>query len=198
VPNGVDIQEYAPRDGVGGAGVELVFTGKMDYRPNVDAALWFADEILPRVRAQAPEARFVVVGQSPHVRLRSLDGRPDVVLTGRVVDVKPYIERACVYVAPLRMGGGTRLKVLQAMAMGKAIVSTSLGCDGIDAQSGRAVWLANAPQEFADAVVRLMHDDTLRRDFGAEARALAVARYDWSQIAPLMEDLYKLPVAASR
>lgn len=197
VPNGVDTQEYAPRDGLGGAGVELVFTGKMDYRPNVDAALWFADEILPRVRARAPAARFVIVGQSPHARLRSLSGRRDVVLTGRVDDVKPYIERACVYVAPLRMGGGTRLKVLQAMAMGKAIVSTPLGCEGIDAQSERAVWLANAPQEFADAVVRLMHDDTLRRDLGAGARALAVARYDWSQIAPLMEDLYKIPDASS-
>ncbi|MCA1554252.1 MAG: glycosyltransferase, partial [Chloroflexi bacterium] len=107
VPNGVDTEEFAPS--AADTCSDLVFTGKMDYRPNVDAALWFANEILPRVRSQFPDARFIIVGQQPHARLRSLARRDGVVLTGRVDDVKPYIAQACVYVAPLRMGGGTRL-----------------------------------------------------------------------------------------
>ena len=194
VPNGVDTQTYAPSaagDCATAATVDLVFTGKMDYRPNVDAALWFADEILPRVRAQVPNARFVVVGQNPHSRLRPLARRAAVWLTGQVDDIRPYVAGACVYVAPLRMGGGTRLKVLQAMAMAKPIVSTTLGCNGIQAQDGREALLADSPQNFAAAVVRLTRDEALRRELGAHARALAVARYDWSHIAPLMEALYQ-------
>ena len=197
VPNGVDTQAYAPSaaraagDCATAATVDLVFTGKMDYRPNVDAALWFADEILPRVRAQVPNARFVVVGQNPHSRLQPLARRAAVWLTGQVDDIRPYVAGACVYVAPLRMGGGTRLKVLQAMAMAKPIVSTTLGCNGIQAQDGREALLADSPQNFAAAVVRLTRDEALRRELGAHARALAVARYDWSHIAPLMEALYQ-------
>ncbi len=195
VPNGVDTKEYAPSDGASVKlssrhSCDLVFTGKMDYRPNIDAALWFADEILPRVREQLPDARFVIVGQSLHARLQSLARRDAVMLTGRVDDVKPYIARACVYVAPLRMGGGTRLKVLQAMAMAKPIVSTTLGCDGIAVQHGREVLLADTSTAFADAVIRLARDASLQHELGANARALAVTRYDWSLIAPLMEALY--------
>jgi len=168
----------------------LVFTGKMDYRPNVDAALWFADEIMPLVRAVSPAARFVIVGQQPHARLAALAARADVMLTGRVDDVKPYIAGAAVYVAPLRMGGGTRFKVLQAMAMAAPIVATTFGASGIGAQDGRELLIADTPRDFAAAVTRLLGDANLRRQIGAHARQLAVERYDWRTIGPLLERLY--------
>ena len=202
VPNGVDTEEFAPRAAVvdGAAdeshdtadeqSADLVFTGKMDYRPNVDAVLWFAGEILPRVRAQVPAARFVIVGQQPHPRLTPLAALAGVLLTGWVEDVKPYIAGAAVYVAPLRMGGGTRLKVLQAMSMAKPIVSTTLGCDGLSVQSGREALLGDTPDAFAAAVVRLLRDPALGRRLGAQARALAIAQYDWRRIGPLMEACY--------
>ncbi len=192
VPNGVDTQEYAPppQPLPRSTGEGLVFTGKMDYRPNVDAALWFAQEILPGVRTELPQARFVIVGQQPHARLTALQSREDVVLTGRVDDVRPYIARAAVYVAPLRMGGGTRLKVLQAMSMAASIVSTTLGCEGLAVQSGREVLLADTPRDFAAAVIRLVRDSALRQQLGAHARQKAVEQYDWQRIAPLMEQAY--------
>jgi polysaccharide biosynthesis protein PslH len=215
VPNGVDTEEFAPAgppqiDGVPdpqatpsdrpllshdtaegqGLSADLVFTGKMDYRPNVDAVLWFAAEILPRVRAQVPAARFVIVGQQPHARLAPLAALAGVLLTGWVEDVRPYIAGAAVYVAPLRMGGGTRLKVLQAMSMAKPIVSTTLGCDGLSVQSGREALLADTPDAFAAAVVRLLRDPALGRQLGTQARELAIAQYDWRRIGPLMEACY--------
>jgi len=204
VPNGVDTAEFVPRAPVvdraaaeshdtaedQDRSADLVFTGKMDYRPNIDAVLWFAEAILPRVRAQIPAARFVIVGQQPHARLAPLAGRDDVLLTGWVEDVKPYIAGAAVYVAPLRMGGGTRLKVLQAMSLAKPIVSTTLGCDGLSVQSGREALLADTPDAFAAAVVRLLRDPSLGRQLGAQARELAIAQYDWHRIGPLMEACY--------
>jgi glycosyltransferase involved in cell wall biosynthesis len=192
VPNGVDTEEYAPapRTRTAGEGFDLVFTGKMDYRPNIDAALWFGREILPLVRTDIPRVRFVVVGQQPHARLAPLAKRGDVVLTGRVADVKPYIAHAAVYVAPLRMGGGTRLKVLQAMSMAAPIVSTTLGCNGLDVQSGRELLIADTRRDFAAAVVRLLRDQVVGRMLGEAARALAIAEYDWKRIGPRMERAY--------
>ncbi len=108
----------------------LVFTGKMDYRPNVDAVVWFADAVFPLIQAQTPGVTFYIVGQQPGPRVAALAGRPGIVVTGKVPDTRPYIAGAGVYVIPLRIGGGTRLKVLEAMAMGQAVVSTRLGCDG--------------------------------------------------------------------
>ena len=132
----------------------LVFTGKMDYRPNVDAVLWFADAVLPLILAQAPDVHFYVVGQQPHERVKALADHPAITVTGRVPDARPYIAGAGVYVVPLRIGGGTRLKVLEAMAMGQAIVSTRLGCDGFPFADGREVRFADEPAAFAAAVVR--------------------------------------------
>ena len=196
VPNGVDLQFYndqipmtKPQDVVIGHW-PLVFTGKMDFRPNVDAVLWFADEVLPGVRAAQPEAHFVVVGQKPHARLDPLRQREDVTLTGWVEDVRPYIASAAVYVAPLRMGGGTRLKLLEAMAMGKPIVSTSLGCEGFDVADGQELRVADAPEAFAAAVLELLADETQRARLGRTARRFVEAHYGWEAIVPRMEELY--------
>jgi glycosyltransferase involved in cell wall biosynthesis len=193
VPNGVDLAFYRP--GAVAAPAELragalVFTGKMDYRPNVDAVTWFADAVLPLVRQRVPEAHFWVVGQQPHARLAALAGRDDVTITGRVPDVRPYIAGAGVYVVPLRIGGGTRLKVLEAMAMGQALVSTRLGCDGFDFTDGNELRYADTPEEFAQAVEALMRDRETAADLGRNARAFVETNYGWDAIIPRLERVY--------
>jgi glycosyltransferase involved in cell wall biosynthesis len=167
-----------------------VFTGKMDFRPNVDAVLWFVDEVLPLITSRLPDARFYVVGQSPHPRLAPLADHPAVVITGRVPDTRPYIAGGGVYVIPLRIGGGTRLKVLEAMAMGQAIVSTRLGCDGFPFQDGREVRFADAPEAFAETVVRLLQSREQAETLGRAARAYVEANYGWDVIVPRLEALY--------
>ena len=189
VPNGIDTQTYTPAPSYPHAPT-LVFTGTMDFRPNVDAVLWFARKVLPRVRAEVPEARFVVVGQRPHRRLDGLRGDPAVTLTGWVEDVRPYIAQAAVYVAPLRMGGGTRLKLLEAMAMGKPVVATRLGAEGYPVTHGRELLLADTPADFASAVVALLRAPERRAELGRAGRAFVEQRYDWRVIVPRVEAVY--------
>ena len=193
VPNGVDLEFYRPGalapDPALGAHA-LVFTGKMDYRPNVDAVLWFAEAVLPLIRERVPDARFYVVGQQPHARLQPLEQDAAVVITGRVPDVRPYIAGAAVYVVPLRIGGGTRLKVLEAMAMGQAIVSTRLGCDGFQFTDGQEVHFADDPETFATSVIALLLDRQRAEALGHAARAHVAAHFGWDTIVPLMESVY--------
>ena len=194
VPNGVDVAHYA--DYVPGAGdptlppASLVFTGKMDFRPNVDAVLWFVESVLPIIQRQVPGARFYVVGQSPTPRVQALAANPGVIVTGRVPDVRPYIAGAAVYVVPLRIGGGSRLKVLEALAMGRAVVSTSLGGEGYPLTAGRELLVADEPAEFARAVVELLRDPVRRAELGRAGQKFAAERYDWGVIAPLLEGVY--------
>ena len=200
VPNGVDMAFYSAtvpalverRSGVARepARQDLVFTGKMDFRPNVDAVLWFAQKVLPAILQEAPEAHFWVVGKDPHPRLDKLGDHPAVTVTGWVEDVRPYVAQAAVYVIPLRIGGGTRLKVPEAMAMGKAIVSTTLGCEGFDLISGQHLVLADTPSEFASAVVALLQDPEQRARLGQAANQRAASQYDWSTIVPRLEKVY--------
>ena len=193
IPNGVDLAFYR-RDAVPPLSQlgphALVFTGKMDYRPNIDAVLWFADAVLPLILAQIPDARFYVVGQQPHARLARLAANPAITLTGRVPDTRPYIAAAGVYVVPLRIGGGTRLKVLEAMAMSQAIVSTRLGCDGFDFRDGQEVSFADEPAAFAAAVIGLLHDRARAAALGQAARAYVEVHYGWRAIVPQLEALY--------
>ena len=193
VPNGVDLEFYRPGivPPLADAGAHaLVFTGKMDYRPNVDAVLWFADAVWPLILAQAPDTRFYVVGQQPHERLARLAEQPGITLTGRVPDTRPYIAAAGVYIVPLRIGGGTRLKVLEAMAMGQAIVSTRLGCDGFDFTDGHEVRFADEPAAFAEAVLELFRDRSRAAALGQTARAFVERHYGWGAIVPRLEALY--------
>jgi len=192
VPNGVDVARYHP-DLPNSLPLEhpaVVFTGKMDYRANVDAMLWFHQQVWPAVRARVPEAWLYVVGQSPHPRLRALHRDPRTVLTGYVDDDLPYFGGADVYVAPLRIGGGTRLKVLQAMAAGRALVATRLGVEGIDVASGQHALLADTPRAFAQAVASLLRDPARGRALGAAARQFVLAHYDWQEIALRLEPVY--------
>ena len=194
VPNAVDMEYYSSAD-IRPAPLSshsLVFTGKMDFRPNVDAVLWFCREVLPLVRSKMPDVRFYIVGRSPHRRVLRLADAPAVTVTGYVDDVRSYIAGACVYVAPLRIGGGTRLKVLEAMAMSKPIVSTSLGCEGFEGLvPGRELLLADAPQEFAQQVIELLDDASRRKRLGRAARRFVEQRYDWRLIVPRLEQIYE-------
>jgi len=194
VPNGIDVPDYAtfaPTTAQGNSDAPtLIFTGKMDFRPNVDAVLWFWRRIWPIVKQAYPTARWLIVGQKPSQRLAALRTDPSVVITGEVPDVRPYIAQADVYVAPLRAGGGTRFKLLEAMAMRRAIVTTALGCEGFEVASGRELLIADRPQEFASAVIELLRSAPHRAALGERAQRFVAANYDWRAIAPRMEQLY--------
>ena len=191
VPNGIDTQAYQPATEVEDASdSQLVFTGTMDFRPNVDAVLWFARDVLPLVQAEVSGVQFLVVGQRPHRRLDPLRRNPAITLTGWVEDVRPYFADATVYVAPLRMGGGTRLKLLEAMAMRKPIVATSLGAEGYPVQDGRELVLADTPAAFAEGVISLLRSEDRRDSLGRTARAFVEEQYDWRVIVPRVEEVY--------
>ena len=191
LPNGVDTSAFAFRAGPPAEPPELVFTGTMDYRPNVDAMLWFAEAILPLVRRARPDVRCVVVGKAPDRRLLAAAERePGLVVTGAVPDVQPYLARAVVYVVPMRMGSGSRLKVLEALAAGVPLVSTRLGIEGIAVNAEEYALVAERPEAFAEAVLRLLADSALAGRLAARGRALVEERYDWGRLTPRLPELY--------
>ena len=177
----------------------MVFTGSMDWLPNEDAMVYFCREILPRIRQSEPDATLSIVGRAPTPAVRRLAEISGVEVTGRVDDVRPHIARGAVYVVPLRIGGGTRLKIFEAMSMGKAVVSTTVGAEGLPVTSGRDIEIADEPARFAHAVVHLMRDADSRRGIESAARQLVVERYDWSAVAQDFESaLIKAADAATR
>jgi sugar transferase (PEP-CTERM/EpsH1 system associated) len=190
VPTGVDTEYFAPSP-IGNqhaaVGHSLIFTGSMDWLPNEDAMQFFCREILPLVRAEQPNVTLSIVGRTPTPAVKRLADEHGVRVTGRVDDVRPYIQEAAVYIVPLRIGGGTRLKIFEAMAMGKAVVSTTVGAEGLPVTDGEHVMLADTPDAFARAVVRLLRDGDRRAQIGAAARALVLERYDWSAVAGSLE-----------
>lgn len=192
IPNGVDTRAYDPQRTYSLIlePHSVVFTGKMDFRPNIDAVLWFCRQVLPLIKSRVPDVHFYIVGQKPPQRLRSLAEDAAVTLTGYVDDVQPYIAGAGVYVVPLRIGGGTRLKIMEAMALGKAIVSTSLGCEGYPVTSGQELLIADTPQDFARCVVGLLGDARRREELGRAGRRFVEERYDWRAIVPRLERVY--------
>lgn len=191
VPTGVDTEYFRPLTDPPEPGrpakparepLDLVFTGSMDWMPNEDAILYFADEILPRIAAEAPEIRVTVVGRNPTPKLQALAARePRIVLTGRVPDVRPYIDRAGVYIVPLRVGGGTRIKIYEAMGMGRAVVSTTIGAEGLPVENGREIVLADTPETFAAEVLSLIRDDARRTAIEKAAERAVVERFGWDK-----------------
>jgi glycosyltransferase involved in cell wall biosynthesis len=171
-------------------GRTLVFFGQLSYVPNIDGLVHFFQEIWPRIAAASPDARCKIVGGSAPPAIRALAG-PRVELTGFVPDLRPHLAEAAAVIVPLRLGGGTRLKIVEAMAMGKAIVSTTLGAEGIEAASGRDIVLADDPAAFADAASRLLADPGLAARIGRSARQLAVERYSWSGAVQALEGFYR-------
>lgn len=189
IPNGVDLEAYSNFRGQP-IHYDLVFTGKMDFRPNVDAMLWFGRHVLPLIQAERPGVTVAIVGRRPHPRLDVLRQLPGVTITGYVPDVRPYIAGATVYIAPLRVGGGTRLKLLEAMTMGKPIVSTTVGAEGFPVVNGQELLLADTPEAFARAVLDLLDNPTRRLQLGRAGQAFARANYGWDSLIPHMEKIY--------
>ena len=182
VPNGVDTQYFAPEGGSANTpdGPTIVFSGTLDYRPNVDAVLWFTTEVLPLIRATLPALSFVVVGRRPTAALQAFAAAGVLTLTGEVADTRPALCGAAVYVVPMRIGGGVRLKVLEAMALTLPIVSTQMGAEGIDGLPPDAIVLADTPAAFAAAVCAAVQ----KNQRNLAARAFVQRSYDWRVIVP--------------
>jgi sugar transferase (PEP-CTERM/EpsH1 system associated) len=187
VPNGIDPSYFSARqvqeDG------SIVFVGSMDYHANISGALHFANEILPRIHARLPDVRTYIVGKNPSREVRRLASE-NVIVTGAVPDVRPYLAAAGVSVVPLLVGGGTRLKILESMAMGKAIVSSTVGAEGIAVEDGDTIMLADDPDSFAQRVVELLEAPDRAREMGRRARAFVLERYAWSAIVRTIDSAY--------
>jgi sugar transferase (PEP-CTERM/EpsH1 system associated) len=182
VRTGVDTKYFSPSR-IPAEKPHVVFTGSMDWLPNEDGMLFFANDILPEIRRAFPDATLSIIGRSPTPTVQRLADRIGITITGRVDDIRPHVAEGSVYVVPLRIGGGTRLKIFEAMAMGRAVVSTTIGAEGLPVTSGENVLIADDPRAFADAVVRLLRDVELRRRLEAAARRLVLEHYDWSAVA---------------
>ncbi|HEY3136229.1 MAG TPA: glycosyltransferase family 4 protein [Blastocatellia bacterium] len=187
VPTGVDLCKYQAATGTSARKPLVVFLGSMDWEANIDAVEYFCREIWPRVHSRAPGARFRIVGRNPHPRINRL-ASADIEVTGTVPSVIEHLREAAVVVVPLRVGGGTRLKIFEAMAMGKAVVSTSIGAEGLDVHHKRDILLADTAESFADCTIALLRDIELRERIEGAAAELA-AQYDWSVIAERFEQI---------
>jgi glycosyltransferase involved in cell wall biosynthesis len=189
VPNGVDASYFTPSPQEPEP-FSLVFTGAMSYFPNNDAAVYFLDNVFPLILREIPEAKFHIVGIQPPKELLKRNSS-NVVVTGYVDDVRPYVYRSSAFVVPLRMGGGTRLKVLEAMAMRKPIVSTSIGCEGINVRQEESILIADDPETFARSVVRVLRDAELRRRLTEAGYELMKNEYEWEVIGRSVDRIYQ-------
>jgi sugar transferase (PEP-CTERM/EpsH1 system associated) len=178
VPNGVDLEYFTPAPGANGSRA-IVFTGAMDYFPNVDAARFFAECVFPTVRRAVPDARFLIVGKKPAAAIRRLVGLAGVEVTGTVPDVRPYVREAAVAVAPLRVARGVQNKVLEAMAMGRSVVATPKAHEGLRARPGIDLLVEEEPALFADAVVQLLRSAELRESVGKAGRQFVEREHSW-------------------
>lgn len=197
IPTGVDI-DYFQSMPVEETPNSLVFTGSMDWLPNEDAILFFVDAILPLIERKNPLVSLEVVGRSPSRKLQALaETKSNVHLTGWVEDVRPFAGRGAVCIVPLRIGGGTRLKIFEAMAMSKAVVSTSLGAEGLPVQSGENIVLADRPEDFAQAILTLLNDAGERKRLGTAARALVEDKYSWQKVSESFASTLRTVAASS-
>jgi len=194
IPNGVDLEYFAPIPLTRANDREVVFVGTLDYEPCEKGVWYFCTEILPLIRRVLPDIRFVAVGRNPSKRLQAMaDSDKGVILTGRVENIRPYVQKARVFVVPLLSGSGTRLKILEAMAMGVPVVTTSIGVEGIDAVNGEDLWIADSPAAFADAVLRSLGDLPGAESMRDRARSLVTRKYSWQLItATLLEEYRRL------
>lgn len=189
IPNGVDVGYFKASD-VTPEPFSLVFTGTMAYQPNSAGMLYFLEEIFPTILWEIPEAKVYVVGKNPPQELKN-HASDKVVVTGMVDDVRPYVDRSSAVIVPLLAGSGTRLKILEAFSMKKPIVTTTIGCEGIDAVHGESAMIADEPEAFARNVVELLQNTELQRKLSANGYELARSCYDWSIIGNQIEAVYQ-------
>jgi sugar transferase (PEP-CTERM/EpsH1 system associated) len=188
--NGVDLSYFTLQEPISSR--KAVFVGSMDWLPNLEGIKFFIKEILPLVRAILPEFEISIVGKDPPASLLTMaSSDPLLHVTGTVDDVRPYVAAAALFLVPLQFGGGTRLKILEAFAMGRAVISTSLGSEGIDCRDGEHLLIADTPVEFANAVLRLISDRTLQEQLIGNARQLVLSKYDWEAIGRRLLSCYE-------
>jgi len=190
VPNGTNTEFFKP---MGRPPIEnsVLWLGHMDVHTNRDAVLYFWREICPLIRQRKPNATIIFVGTAPPREIAdAAAGDPRVKVTGFVDDIRTYVDEARVVVVPIRIGSGTRLKILDTMAMGKAIVSTSVGCEGIDVTDGENILVGDTPQAFAEKVILALTNEDVRNRLQANARAF-VKKYDWDNLCQIQEDTYR-------
>jgi glycosyltransferase involved in cell wall biosynthesis len=193
IPNGVDTSTIAGRSPAGTAASTrqtLLFVGSMDYHANSDAVIWFCREIWPRLAAEFPHLDFKIVGRNPPAAVRAL-ASPRILITGTVEDVRPFYHHAFAVLVPLRVGGGTRLKILEAMAAGVPVISTRLGAEGLAVAHGRELLLADTADEMAASIRMLLSDEVLRAALCKAARALVETQYDWSVLGARLAAVYR-------
>ncbi|MGE0101427.1 MAG: glycosyltransferase family 4 protein [Blastocatellales bacterium] len=186
VPTGVDLEQYRGSAGESPSSQTVVFLGSMDWEANIDGMTWFCGEIWPLIKRAVPGSKLQIVGRNPDSRIRNLESS-DIEVTGRVESVVGYLREAAVFIVPLRIGGGTRLKIYEAMAMRKAVVSTTVGAEGLDVEHGRDILLADDPQSFAGSVIDLLTDRP-RRMLLEQAAADKAALYDWAVVTDRFEE----------
>lgn len=179
VPNGVDIEKFRDTEVVEEVPNQIIFSGTMDYYPNIHAVLLFAQRCWPLIQAQVPNATWLIAGRNPPTEIRNLAELPGITVTGTVPDVRPYLASSTVAIAPLQIGSGTRLKILEALAMRKAVVTTSVGCEGLTVENNKHLLITDPSEEFARAVVTLLNNPELRTTLGNAGRALIEADYSW-------------------
>ena len=182
VPTGVDTEFFRP-SGQKPQPHSLVFTGSMDWLPNDDAIRYFTREIMPLIKSKVPDVKLTVVGRNPAPALVDLSKEdPSLIITGRVDDVRPYMENAAAYIVPLRIGGGTRLKIFEAMAMEKPLISTTIGAEGLPLTNGVELLLADEPATFAAAVVRVLTDEAYANELGQRAAVVVRENFGWQSV----------------
>jgi glycosyltransferase involved in cell wall biosynthesis len=192
VTNGIFAEDYTtPAEQLDLGEHVLVFTGKMDYRPNVDAMIWFTGNVLPAIQENLPDTKLYIVGQKPHARLEQLRHKNNVEITGWVRDVQPFLRGAGVYVAPLRMGSGTRLKLLEAMASGCAVVATKIAISGMRADAQKAINVVDDAEDMAQEITELLQNPKQRSELGEAARTYVKQHYDWSVLIPNLLNIYQ-------
>lgn len=207
IPNGVDSEFFHPdyakaSDSANHTDIDpnmVLFTGTISYYPNTEGILWFYKNIWPLIKAKNPDATFCIAGKSPPPEVQAIaDSDPAVTATGMVDDMRDYYAKAAVVVVPLRVGGGTRLKILEGMSMAKAIVSTSVGAEGIEHTDGENILLKDTPEDFSDAVVTVMQDAVLRQKLESGGRTLVEAKYDWRAVSEKLSAVFEVAVAKAK
>jgi glycosyltransferase involved in cell wall biosynthesis len=202
IENGVDITHYSDEEiaaayatcAAACAAAEtrrIVFVGSMDYHANVDGAVSFAREVWPRLRDRQPALVFTIVGRDPAAEVRALATIPGVEVTGTVDDVRPFYREALAAIVPLKVGGGSRLKILEAMAAGVPVVSTTLGAEGLDVRHGENILIADTNEQLAEAIVSVVESEEQRKRLSAAGRALISGQYDWSRLGTNLREIYQ-------
>ena len=197
VAPGVDSEALTPVQRAAGS-QNLVFVGSMSYPPNVDAAEFFVRDVLPLIAAVVPEVTLTIVGARPSPAVQRLAANPRVRVTGLVEDVRPFYAAAAATIVPLRIAGGVRMKILEAMALGSPILSTSIGAEGLCLEDGRDLLIADTPDQFAAAAVRLLRDPAIGDALARHARETAIRRFSWESVAETLEQVYRSIVPGER